>query len=113
MTEQEIRQQVQSQALFHKVSFGLIVANITFLGVYMVQGGGSFWPIYPIALSGVYLYLHAYRANIVPSYDSLNSFLERHFPAFRENWVEEEVQKRLSEVSSSSGTSSKKGRASS
>lgn len=90
MNEQQVREHVRKLRRFYTDALIYAVVNIGLIFIWLVSGGGYFWPIWVIVGWGIGLGIHAFSLGLIPQMNAMVPFMTAE-------WEDEEV-KRLMEV---------------
>ena len=113
--EQDIKSYVKYLKNFYgELSVYILVITISLI-IWLLMGGGYFWPLWIILIWGIVLLLKASRLRVVSPmlYEAAHRFREK-LPFIRPQWQEEKVQeilKKMGRTLSVAGSTSPKKKA--
>jgi hypothetical protein len=112
--EHDVQKYVSNLKNFYgELSSYILVVTISLI-VWLLSGGGYFWPIWVILIWGIVLFLKASRLHIIsPIYYSKSHDLREKLPFIKEEWSQQKAQEilkklNISGVGSSSSPKPKK-----
>lgn len=86
MNESQVREHVHKLRRFYTDALVYTVVNIGFILVWLVSGGGYFWPIWPIIGWGIGLGIHAFSLGLIPQMNAMVPFMTAE-------WEDQEVRR--------------------
>lgn len=113
--EHDVQRYVTSLKNFYgELSSYILVVTISLI-VWLLSGGGYFWPIWVILIWGIVLFLKASKLHIIsPAYYAKSHDLREKLPFIKEEWSQQKAQEILKKLnisgvkSASSSHASKK-----
>ena len=91
MKEVEIREHVRKLKRFYTDLTIYVFVNLTLILVWVISGGGYFWPIFVIIGWGIGLVLQAFNLGFIPLAVDILPFLNK-------NWEELQVSKIMKDL---------------
>jgi len=86
MNETQVREHVHKLRRFYTDVLVYVVVNIGFILIWVVSGGGYFWPIWPIIGWGIGLGIHAFSLGLIPQMNAMVPFMTAE-------WEDQEVRR--------------------
>ncbi len=105
--EHDVQKYVSNLKNFYgELSSYILVVTISLI-VWLLSGGGYFWPIWVILIWGIVLFLKASRLHIIsPIYYSKSHDLREKLPFIKEEWSQQKAQEILKKLNISTGVTS-------
>jgi len=106
-SEQEIRGHVKLLKNFYGEVTAYLFINAIFIILWVLAGGGYFWPVWPIVTWLVFLIIKASKLGIIEGniYQQCDAFRNR-LPFINSEWAEEKVKELLSHLKAPSASAS-------
>ncbi len=97
--EHDVQKYVSNLKNFYgELSSYILVVTISLI-VWLLSGGGYFWPIWVILIWGIVLFLKASRLHIIsPIYYSKSHDLREKLPFIKEEWSQQKAQEILKKL---------------
>jgi hypothetical protein len=97
--EHDVQKYVSSLKNFYgELSSYILVVTISLI-VWLLSGGGYFWPIWVILIWGIVLFLKASKLHIIsPLYYSKSHDLREKLPFIKEEWSQQKAQEILKKL---------------
>jgi hypothetical protein len=97
--EHDVQKYVASLKNFYgELSSYILVVTISLI-VWLLSGGGYFWPIWVILIWGIVLFLKASKLHIIsPAYYSKSHDFREKLPFIKEEWSQQKAQEILKKL---------------
>lgn len=105
--EHDVQKYVTSLKNFYgELSSYILVVTISLI-VWLLSGGGYFWPIWVILIWGIVLFLKASKLHIInPTYYAKSHDLREKLPFIKEEWSQQKAQEILKKLNLSGAKAS-------
>ncbi len=105
--EHDVQKYVSSLKNFYgELSSYILVVTISLI-IWLISGGGYFWPIWVILIWGIVLFLKASKLHIInPCYYAKSHDLREKLPFIKEEWSQQKAQEILKKLNLGSITKS-------
>ena len=86
MNENQVREHVHKLRRFYTDVLVYTIVNIGLILIWLVSGGGAFWPIWVIIGWGIGLGIHAFSLGLIPQMNAMVPFMTAE-------WEDQEVRR--------------------
>lgn len=86
MNENQVREHVHKLRRFYTDVLVYTIVNIGLILIWLVSGGGTFWPIWVIIGWGIGLGIHAFSLGLIPQMNAMVPFMTAE-------WEDQEVRR--------------------